>query len=206
MGKMDEMILVAPRDDVFKKESLTFQGVYSEDSRVAEIMAQIEAAYREMRRGDAEEDPRFKQPIPYVVIKREDEVFLYERLAGGGESRLHNKLSLGFGGHMNAIEGAASFAEVLKLNTDRELEEELQINEEDKQAIVTLGLINDDENSVGKVHIGILSALQLKPGAQVEVKEKDQIAGKWMKVSELKQDDIYNRLETWSQFVVDILV
>lgn len=51
MGKMDEMILVAPRDDVFKKESLTFQGVYSEDSRVAEIMAQIEAAYREMRRG-----------------------------------------------------------------------------------------------------------------------------------------------------------
>lgn len=177
MGKMDEMILVAPRDDVFKKESLTFQGVYSEDSRVAEIMAQIEAAYREMRRGDAEEDPRFKQPIPYVVIKREDEVFLYERLAGGGESRLHNKLSLGFGGHMNAIEGAASFAEVLKLNTDRELEEELQINEEDKQAIVTLGLINDDENSVGKVHIGILSALQLKPGAQVEVKEKEQIAG-----------------------------
>ncbi|MGW6084920.1 hypothetical protein ACWF1R_20740, partial [Bacillus subtilis] len=68
MGKMDEMILVAPRDDVFKKESLTFQGVYSEDRRVAEIMAQIEAAYREMRRGDAEEDPRFKQPIPYVVI------------------------------------------------------------------------------------------------------------------------------------------
>ncbi|MFP3381709.1 hypothetical protein SB767_35925, partial [Bacillus sp. SIMBA_069] len=36
-------------------------------------------------------------------------------------------------------------------------------------------------------------------------KEKEQIAGKWMKVSELKQDDIYNRLETWSQFVVDIL-
>lgn len=49
MGKMDEMILVAPRDDVFKKESLTFQGVNSEDSKVAEIMAQIEAGYREMK-------------------------------------------------------------------------------------------------------------------------------------------------------------
>lgn len=184
---------------------MTFQGVNSEDARVAEIMAQIEATYSEMRRGDAEEDPHYKQPIPYVVIKREDEVFLYERLAGGGESRLHNKLSLGFGGHMNHIEGAASFAEVLKLNTDRELDEELQIEEEDKQAIVTLGLINDDDNSVGKVHIGILSALQLNPGSHVEVKEKEQIAGKWMKISELKQTDIYNRLETWSQFVVDIL-
>ncbi|MCI4139789.1 hypothetical protein MMJ09_23425, partial [Bacillus vallismortis] len=73
-------------------------------------------------------------------------------------------------------------------------------------AIVTLGLINDDVNSVVKVHIGILSALQLKPGSQVEVKEKEQIAGKWMKVSELYQDEIYNRLERWSHFVVDILV
>ncbi|ASS71208.1 hypothetical protein [Bacillus atrophaeus] len=205
MGKMDEVILVAPRDEVFKKESLTFQGVNNEDERITEIMAQIEAHYREMRRGDAEEDPLFKQPIPYVVITREDEVFVYERLVGGGEARLHNKLSLGFGGHMNHIEGAASFSEVLKLNTDRELDEELQINEEDKLKIVTLGLINDDENSVGKVHIGILSALQLKSGAHVEVKEKEQIAGKWMSISELKQESVYSRLETWSQFVVDIL-
>ncbi len=150
-------------------------------------------------------DPRFKQPIPYVVIRRDDEVFVYERLAGGGESRLHNKLSLGFGGHMNPMEGAASFSEVLKQNTDRELAEELYIREEDKQNIVTLGLINDDENDVGKVHIGILSALQLASAAQVEVKEKDQIAGRWMKLSELKEENVYQRLEAWSQFVADIL-
>ncbi|MCP6681290.1 hypothetical protein [Bacillus nakamurai] len=205
MGKMDEIILVAPREDVFQKETLTFQGVNSEDERIVNIMSHIEAHYHEMRRGDAEEDPRFKQPIPYVVIRRDDEVFVYERLAGGGEARLHNKLSLGFGGHMNQIAGAASFSEVLKLNTDRELAEELHINEDDKQNIITLGLINDDENSVGKVHIGILSALQLASGAHVEVKEKDQIAGRWMNISDLKEKDVYQRLETWSQFVADIL-
>ncbi|MDU0812733.1 hypothetical protein [Bacillus siamensis] len=205
MDKMDEIILAAPRSDVFQNETLTFQGVNSEDERIVKIMAQIEEHFLEIRRGDAEEDPRFKQPIPYVVIRRDDEVFVYERLAGGGESRLHNKLSLGFGGHMNPMEGAASFAEVLKQNTDRELAEELHILEKDKQNIVTLGLINDDENSVGKVHIGILSALQLAPGAQVEVKEKEQIAGRWMKVKELKEEDVYQRLETWSQFVADIL-
>lgn len=72
--------------------------------------------------------------------------------------------------------------------------------------MVTLGLINDDENSVGKVHIGILSALELKPGAHVEVKEKEQIAGRWMKASDLKDKSVYDRLESWSQFVVDILV
>ncbi|AIU77152.1 hypothetical protein ABEY01_15515 [Bacillus velezensis] len=205
MNKMDEIILAAPRSDVFQNEMLTFQGVNSEDERIIKIMAQIEAHFFEIRRGDAEEDPRFKQPIPYVVIRRDDEVFVYERLAGGGESRLHNKLSLGFGGHMNPMEGAASFSEVLKQNTDRELAEELYIREEDKQNIVTLGLINDDENDVGKVHIGILSALQLAPAAQVEVKEKDQIAGRWMKLSELKEENVYQRLEAWSQFVADIL-
>ncbi|CUX93582.1 hypothetical protein [Bacillus velezensis] len=205
MNKMDEIILAAPRSDVFQNEMLTFQGVNSEDERIIKIMAQIEAHFFEIRRGDAEEDPRFKQPIPYVVIRRDDEVFVYERLAGGGESRLHNKLSLGFGGHMNPMEGAATFSEVLKQNTDRELAEELYIREEDKQNIVTLGLINDDENDVGKVHIGILSALQLAPAAQVEVKEKDQIAGRWMKLSELKEENVYQRLEAWSQFVADIL-
>ncbi|AFZ90807.1 hypothetical protein [Bacillus velezensis] len=205
MNKMDEIILAAPRSDVFQNEMLTFQGVNSEDERIVNIMAQIEAHFFEIRRGDAEEDPRFKQPIPYVVIRRDDEVFVYERLAGGGESRLHNKLSLGFGGHMNPMEGAASFSEVLKQNTDRELAEELYIREEDKQNIVTLGLINDDENDVGKVHIGILSALQLASAAQVEVKEKDQIAGRWMKLSELKEENVYQRLEAWSQFVAGIL-
>ncbi|KYC90941.1 hypothetical protein [Bacillus amyloliquefaciens] len=205
MNKMDEIILAAPRSDVFQNEMLTFQGVNSEDERIVKIMAQIEAHFFEIRRGDAEEDPRFKQPIPYVVIRRDDEVFVYERLAGGGESRLHNKLSLGFGGHMNPMEGAASFSEVLKQNTDRELAEELYIREEDKQNIVTLGLINDDENDVGKVHIGILSALQLASAAQVEVIEKDQIAGRWMKLSELKEENVYQRLEAWSQFVADIL-
>ena len=205
MNKMDEIILAAPRSDVFQNETLAFQGVNSEDECIVKIMAQLEEHFFDIRRGDAEEDPRFNQPIPYVVIRRDDEVFVYERLAGGGESRLHNKLSLGFGGHMNPMEGAASFSEVLKENTDRELAEELYIREEDKQNIVTLGLINDDENNVGKVHIGILSALQLASGAQVEVKEKDQIAGRWMKVSELKEQDVYQRLETWSQFVADIL-
>ncbi|MDA1475430.1 hypothetical protein [Bacillus changyiensis] len=205
MGKMDEMILVAPRAHVFANEALTFQGVNSDQETIGKIMKHIEDNFKEMRRGDAEENPSYKQPIPYVVIKREDEIFVYERLEGGGEARLHNKLSLGFGGHMNFVADLA-FSDILKLNTDRELDEELMIEEESKVKMSTLGLINDDENNVGKVHIGILSALELKPGAHVEVKEKDQIAGRWMRASDLKEKSVYDRLESWSQFVVDILV
>lgn len=125
MGKMDEMILVVLCDDVFKKESLIFQGVNSEDSKVVEIMVQIEVGYCEMRRGDVEEDLYFKQLIFYVVIKCEDEVFFYEWLVGGGELCLYNKFFFGFGGYMNLIEGVVLFVEVLKLNIDCEFDEEL---------------------------------------------------------------------------------
>ncbi|MED1529608.1 hypothetical protein [Bacillus pumilus] len=204
MGKMDEIILVAPRTRVFQNETLVFNGVNSEEKTINTIMKEIEEHFKQMRRGDAEENPDFKQPIPYVVIKREDEVYVYERLQGGGETRLHHKLSLGFGGHMNFIE-EKNFAEILKENTDRELDEELSIQEEDKLEMKTLGLINDDDNSVGRVHIGLLSALELSPGAHVEVKETDQISGKWMKASDLKKPEYFDRLETWSQFVVNIL-
>ncbi|MGG3572186.1 hypothetical protein ABES25_03060 [Bacillus gobiensis] len=204
MGKMDEIILVVPRKEVFADETLTFQGLTGNEELVSKIMGQIAEHFSEMRRGDAEEAPEFKQPIPYVVIKRKDEVFVYERLSGGGEARLHNKLSLGFGGHMN-MEHGQSFQELLKINTDRELEEELIINEPDKLGMTAIGLINDDETNVGAVHIGILSALELKDDADVAVRETEQIRGYWLPVSELKKKDLYNRLETWSQFVVDIL-
>ncbi|ALC81141.1 MULTISPECIES: hypothetical protein [Bacillus] len=204
MGKMDEIILVVPRKEVFADETLTFQGLTGNEELVSKIMGQIAEHFSEMRRGDAEEAPEFKQPIPYVVIKRKDEVFVYERLSGGGEARLHNKLSLGFGGHMN-MEPGQSFQELLKINTDRELEEELIINEPDKLGMTAIGLINDDETNVGAVHIGILSALELKDDAAVAVRETEQIRGYWLPVSELKKKDLYNRLETWSQFVVDIL-
>jgi predicted NUDIX family phosphoesterase len=204
MGKMDEMILVVPRKDVFADETLTFQGVESESKTVSKVMEQIAGHFSEMRRGDAEEAPEFKQPIPYVVIKRKDEVFVYERLSGGGEARLHNKLSLGYGGHMN-MEPGKTFDELLKINTDRELEEELIIQETDKVGMTAIGLINDDNTNVGTVHIGILSSLELKDDAEVVVRETEQIRGYWLPITELKKEALYQRLETWSQFVVDIL-
>ncbi len=118
------MIVVAPRKHVFHNESLAFQGVVSGHEQVATIMNRINRHFSEMRRGNAEEDTAFKQPIPYVVIRRGTEIYSYERLKGGGESRLHQKLSIGFGGHMNAIL-SSSFTEMLEANTQRELHEEL---------------------------------------------------------------------------------
>jgi predicted NUDIX family phosphoesterase len=58
-----------------------------------------------------EGNPYFLQLIPYIVVtcKKEENthIFYYRRSKGGGESKLHDMYSIGFGGH---VEGAVASA------------------------------------------------------------------------------------------------
>lgn len=205
MNKMDEQIIVVRRDKLFQNEELAFQGIERRQYEKNKILQNIADYYEIMRRGDAEENPNYKQPIPYIVIQQKNNVFLYKRLKGGGEQRLHDKLSIGVGGHMNPTEEGKEFEFVLKENLIRELHEELIIHSNYNQ-IETIGLINDDENEVGKVHIGLLIVINIDDDATVEVREKDQLKGGWIKISDLYNDNVYPYLESWSRFVADILL
>lgn len=203
MGKMDEIIIVAPRKDVFANEKLSFQGVQSEHEAVDAITNNLSENWVTMRRGDAEENPAYKQPIPYCIIRRDDEVFLYKRLGGGGEARLHDKYSIGAGGHMNEIAGLTAFEDVLQENLERELEEELIIDSPNRE-YTTVGYINDDENEVGKVHIGLLVILDID--GNVEVRETDQLQGEWISIPQLVEEPVYSKLENWSKIAAQVLV
>lgn len=211
-NKMNEIILVAKRTSVFDNEKDVFQGVVNKSNHeysINKIMKSLGDNIETMRRGDAEENPLYKQPIPYAVIKQGDKYFGYERLTGGGESRLHGTISLGVGGHMNKIDGMEmdTFNNVMLENLSRELNEELNIDSTDGKPvnldIEIIGLINDDSNDVGRVHIGILAFINLSDNAVVEVAETERLAGTWFTADELKAE--YERLENWSKFVVDAL-
>lgn len=207
VDKNDEIILVVHRNRVFESESLVFDGVISkatDNEKMVKIVENIGTYNQVMRRGDAEENTNYKQPIPYAFIRRGNEVFVYKRLAGGGEKRLHEKLSLGVGGHMNKEEKAKNFFETLKINLERELDEELNINT-DNLKLDAIGLINDDSNDVGKVHIGLLVAVDVSKGTKVTVKETEQLEGSFMPIKELSEPHVYNKLENWSKIVVDYL-
>ena len=58
-----------------------------------------------MRRGDAEEDPTHKQVIPYLVLRDGERWFLMRRTKAGGDARLHDRWSIGVGGHLNPGDG-----------------------------------------------------------------------------------------------------
>ena len=203
MSKMEEIIIVTPRVNVFPDETKSFQGTEKDKEVVAKIFESIEKELRAMKRGHAETNPLYKQLIPYGVIKQGEKIFVYERLEGAGEDRLHGNLSIGVGGHMNPSSGE-NLTDIILNNLKRELNEELIIDGEITKTEI-IGLINDDSNEVGRVHLGVLVVLELSEDAKVEVKEVETLDGKFIDTKQLKAKKTYSRLENWSQIAVDIL-
>lgn len=201
MGKMDEMILAVDRGHLFQDELFTFQGVLTNKVTVRTIMKKFNK-YIQVRRGDAEEDKTLKQPIPYAIVRRGEEVFLYKRLSAGGEARLHDQLSIGVGGHMNKINDIRNWDENLMINFHRELGEELHITMNGVMDPKIIGLINDDEGPAGLYHVGILLVLDLPEHAEVSVRETDQLEGCWVRTQDLTKSPLFEGLESWSQMIV----
>lgn len=204
-NKDDEIIVVVPRKALFENENFVFQGTASDDFLVKRLMGNIGKNFGTMRRGDAEVSERFKQLIPYAVIRQGDRYFMYKRLEGGGEEKLHGKLSLGVGGHVNYNGNTEKDVyNIIATNLSREIEEELIVSDTDMKTNI-VGFINDDLNEVGRVHIGVLCIVDVALGETVEVRETDALEGFWVTLNELKQGDVYGRLEDWSKIVVQTL-
>jgi predicted NUDIX family phosphoesterase len=209
MSKLDEQIVVVECSKLFDgvyKDELRFQGTETDSEMIKRFMNRIANNYTIMRRRDAEENTLFKQLIPYAVLKRGNEVFVYERLSGGGEARLHNQLSIGIGGHANEFDGDNVY-DLINENLQRELDEELDIeySTQYKNPIEVIGLVNDDQQDVGKVHIGVLVLIDLPESTIVSVREVEQLKGQWVAIEELSNPDLFDRLESWSQFALDAL-
>ena len=172
------------------------KGITGENcNRLVDIIVK---SHRFTSRPEAENDSSKKQIIPYVTLCRGDEVFYTRRLKKGGESRLHGLISLGIGGHIND-ESDGNGTDVLARGLARELAEEVFI---EKSGVLTpRGIINDDTNEVGSVHLGLFYTLEVE--GEVSVREKEKLEGFWAKRSELSS--LREEMETWSQFVVVII-
>ena len=150
----------------------------------------------------AETDENLKQIIPYAYVVHKKSIFVLERFSTQSESRLHNKLSLGVGGHINKNDKVENGNNIIYNGLYRELKEEIWLEDLTYQ-MQFKGLINDDSNSVGRVHLGVIFEVALNL-AQCHIKEKNKMSGHWMLIEELKMS--YQHMETWSQILVDNLL
>src|SRR5262249_5563659 len=82
----------------------------------------------------------------------------------------------------------------------RELEEEVSIDSPYTQQCV--GLINDDDTEVGKVHLGVVHLFDLERPA-VEPRETEIIESGFVPVRELLSD--LTRFESWSRICLEAL-
>lgn len=149
-------------------------------------------------RESAEYDASLKQIIPYVVIRQAGCYYVLRRLRKQTEARLHDKLSLGVGGHINPGEqGAGS---VLEAGMHRELAEEVHV--ERIEALRCVGILNETTGGVSDYHAAIVYLLDA--GGTVEVAETEKMAGQWMTLAQL--EECLPQLETWSALVLEHLL
>jgi len=192
---MTERVLVLRRESV--PGGCDFSGIRQADD-LAALRQAVQRHGRYMDRPAAEVDAAFKQLIPYVVVRDGASVFLMERTDAGGDARLHGKASIGVGGHLNPGDRGE---DPLLAGLRREWREELAADWEPEFRLV--GLLNDDSNPVGAVHLGVVFTVDAA-GRAVEVREHDKLAGRFVPVAEVFA--ARDRLETWSQLVAGALL
>ncbi len=177
-----------------------FQGFNADVEKYREELLNPEVtSYRP--RSEMEDDPSFKQLIPYVIFRHEDEegnssIFQYTRGSGQGEKRLHSKRSIGIGGHISSDD--ASEINPYDEGMQRELKEEVIIETEFKENCI--GLINDDESEVGRVHLGIVHVFDVET-PKVRAREDEIVAAHFQPIDSLLNE--LDQFETWSKICLE---
>jgi predicted NUDIX family phosphoesterase len=195
--QMVEQVLVLPRDRV--PGGCDFTGVRAADgAALAELRIAIEADGTFMDRPLAEESAAYKQLIPYVIVMDGARTFLMERTDAGGDPRLHRKATIGVGGHLNPVDDGA---DPLTAGLRREWSEELVADWEPEFRLV--GFLNDDSNSVGSVHLGVVFTVEAA-GRSVDVREREKLSGQFATATDVRA--VWGQLETWSRLVAQHLL
>ena len=196
----DEMVLGVPSRLL---EALEIgQGFQPEvEARLEALLDPRNSRFRPRSR--AEQDPEFKQLIPYVLIQKGDRWLHYVRGKSSGEKRLVHMGSIGIGGHINP-EDESLFQrgrEFYEAALQRELSEELSLD--GMFPTRPLGLLNDDSTPVGRVHLGIVHLCRLD-NREVTRREGCITDLRFLTLKQLLRRR--PKLETWSQLCLDYLL
>lgn len=195
---MEELVFAIPTEDLWKLLTYQEKGLIKGNSDVLNRIVQ-NGLFR--KRSELEEDPSFKQIIPYAIISNKGSFYLFTRTSRQTEKRLHNKLHLGIGGHMNPGSSKEPGEQYLIHELKREFFEEVKLlNGCLIEDIEFIGFINDDSIPVGRVHIGLLYNIHVS-NKYVVINETDKMSADWIDKADLV--DYYEEMETWTKIAID---
>lgn len=197
--KNDERVLVIPGSELDRLGR--FQGFSPDADRY--LSALLVPEFMDYRpRSEVEDDPGYKQIIPYVVFRSGEAVFCYTRGRSQGESRLHRLRSLGVGGHVSEEDAQGGRTiDAYEAALGRELDEEVAIGSPGR--IHRVGLINDDSTPVGRVHLGVIHLYELdRP--EVGPREDGLAEAGFLPIETVRE--LRGGFETWSQIAIDSML
>jgi predicted NUDIX family phosphoesterase len=194
----DELVLVVPTASVIAElgGGAAWLGIRAAGATDLADLIRREGTYRS--RAAMEADPAWKQVIPYPVLRDGDDWYLMRRTKAGGDARLHDRFSIGVGGHVNPEDGALDGDLTTALR--REWHEELVVDFVPEFRFV--GLLNDDTTPVGQVHLGLVYEGDAA-GRPVAIRETDKLSGGF--VASAAVAEVSDRLETWSRIAFEWL-
>lgn len=185
-----ERVLVIPRTSIMADPG--WRGVRWDGLEGFEALVAREGRFAS--RAEVEVDRAWKQVIPYLVLRDGERYFLMRRTQAGGDARLHDRWSIGVGGHLNP--GDRDLAGGLR----REWREEVIADFDPEFELI--GLLNDDSTDVGSVHIGAVYLADAR-GRPVEIRETDKLSGAFAEPAEVAA--VVDRMESWSALVFEHL-
>ncbi len=203
MAKEEQIIIAVKRDILFREHY--FSGFEAAGTHDFESI--IRADYTELKRGIAEQDPSYKQPIAYCIMYNPEKrrIFAFQRAAEKedyDEKRLRGKWSFGVGGHVEPHDSRGG--DPLAASMRRELEEEVAFDGTFSASV--LGYINDDETEVGRVHFGILYLVEVT-AAELSPRSSELADGRLRPLPEIDKICATKdaEIESWSKIAWEAL-
>ena len=195
----DELIIGIPREEALGGPAWSGLRRFADAADGARVIARLDAAGTARPRRELESDPRWKQPIPYAIALHRAPssaaaLFWMDRLDGGSDRRLHGRASFGVGGHIGATDGGILGA------LHREWQEEVATPI--LPHFTPLGLLNDDGDEVGRVHLGIVFIAELQ-SEEITIRERTKLAGRLVPLSEAVERT--TELEGWSARLISVI-
>ena len=184
-----------------------FQGFSADVERyLPELFSPEHTSYRP--RHEVEKDPSFKQLIPYVIFRYRDEQ--------GRRGCFNTRAARGRAKTACTASGASAWAGTFRPKTStanagarggrlsRGDAPRAGRRGGDRHAYTErcVGLINDDQTEVGRVHLGVVHLVDVEPPKSTRWKpiSSTPASGRWTKSSHEAE-----RLESWSQICLEAL-
>jgi len=149
--------------------------------------------------------PSFRQIIPYVVLRVGDRFVRYTRTPAGREGRLHGRMSLGLGGHIDlsdivSVNDCVDLEKTLGDAARREVDEEL--GSVDCVSKEWIGVLVDNDTDVGQVHIGVVAIWDL---SFLPLGVSEDAIGEVELCSIEDLENSRDRLEGWSEMLLEYI-